>query len=95
MLDTAFPYDCSMGFPISEKKKKQGGMGNQRTYLCIAMVFALKERGHFKKSDIMDMFRCSQRTYDRALSDLRCYLMEHLPEQELKYDKKSELFSLV
>ena len=69
-------------------------MGNQRTYLCIAMVFALKEHGYFRKSDIMDMFHCSQRTYDRALSDLRCYLMEQLPEQELKYDKKSETFQL-
>lgn len=84
-----------MGYPDPAKNNGRHRMGNQRTYLCIAMVFALKERGYFRKSDIMDMFHCSQRTYDRALSDLRCYLMEHLPEQELKYDKKTESFRLV
>jgi len=83
-----------MGNPDPGQQRRTK-MGNQRTSLCIAILFALHEKGCFRKEDILLNHLVSQRTYDRAISDLRCYLAEYRPWLSLSFDRKTGWFTLI
>ena len=69
-------------------------MGNRRSYIHFSLVFRLLEKGAFTKNEVMTSGSVSQSTFDRAVSDLRCYLMEFRPWQELVYDRAEKRYFL-
>ncbi len=69
-------------------------MSNRRSYIHFSLVFRLLEKGAFTKHEVMANGSISQSTFDRAVSDLRCYLMEFRPWQELVYDRAQKRYFL-
>ena len=65
-----------------------------RTTVVLKMAFSLMEGKGFSEASIRDELNISRSTFFRSLSDLRCYLMEHRPYQELQYDDATKMYSL-
>ena len=64
-------------------------MGNRRTYLHFEICFQALTKKRFTKSGILSECEASERTYERALSDFRCYLAEIHPELEVVFDRRA------
>lgn len=66
--------------------------------LRIAGVLYLYERLLFGKSisanDAIEQLQVSPTTFKRMVSDLRCYLMEYHPEEELVYQRNGNEYRL-
>lgn len=69
-------------------------MKNQRAAVVLEMVFALQEKGHFTEAGIISELRISRSTFFRCLSDLRCYLQERRPFEEIVYDDTKGVYRL-
>ena len=67
-------------------------MKSARNYILLAMMFALEDKGMFVEKDIMYATGCSRSSFFRALSDLRCYLQEQRPWEELDYDNDRKAY---
>lgn len=65
-----------------------------RTTVVLKMAFSLMEGKNFSEASIRDELNISRSTFFRSLSDLRCFLMECRPFQEIKYDEKLKTYSL-
>ena len=65
-----------------------------RTTVVLKMAFSLIEENGFSEASIRDELNIPRSTFFRSLSDLRCFLMELRPYQELKYDEKKKTYTL-
>ena len=70
-------------------------MRNVRAAIVLHMFFALQEKGSFTEKETMEELDISRSTFFRALSDFRCYLMEHRSWESLEFDSEKNNYYLV
>lgn len=58
------------------------------------MMFSLQEKGSFTRASVINKLGISRSTFFRALSDLRCYLLERRPYLELTLDPEHDAYQL-
>ena len=69
-------------------------MKSKRPATSLHMLFRLLDGGSFTEAEIIDVLGLSRPSFFRALSDFRCYLQEHRPQEELVYDKTNKRYKL-
>ena len=70
-------------------------MKNVRAAIVLHMLFALQEKGSFTERETIDGLDISRSTFFRALSDFRCYLMEHRSWESLEFNSEKNNYYLV
>jgi len=59
------------------------------------MSFCLLTKGEFTEKEVVEEFGTSRASFFRALSEFRCYLLEHRPWLELVFDAQNRSYRLV
>ena len=62
-------------------------MKTKRTSAILLMAFLIEEKGGFTKQDIVSALEIADSSFFLALSDFRCFLVEHRPYYDLCFDK--------
>ena len=60
-----------------------------KTTAALHLLWLLCTEGYFKKEKALAFYEISQRTFSRAVSEIRSYLIEYNISKELIYDKKT------
>jgi hypothetical protein len=70
-------------------------MKTNRASLVLHMSFCLLAKGGFTEKEVIEEFGASRASFFRALSEFRCYLLEHRPWLELVFDAQTRSYRLV
>ncbi len=65
-----------------------------RAFIVCEMLFRLNEGKGFTEAEIMEKFSISRSSFYRSLSEIRCYLAEHRPWNELVVKKTTGRYQL-
>ena len=72
-----------------------GGVQNmKKSEIVLFMFYHLLQFNELTKSDVMEEFKITTLTFARYLSDIRCFLIEKVPELEVVYDKVTDKYLL-
>ena len=70
-------------------------MKNIRAAIVLHMLYEILDKGFFSEPSVMEALNISRSTFFRALSDYRCYLLEHRPWEEIEFNSVKQEYRLV
>jgi hypothetical protein len=69
-------------------------MRSTKCQTILLLYEVLVRRGYFRKEDVLGENQISDPTFKRYVSEIRCFLANFHPEEELVYDKKEDVYRL-
>lgn len=72
---------------VSSKKEN-------KTFLVLLLFRQLESGKKITKTDFVQDYHISSRSFDRYIAEIRCYLLEQEPYLELRFDKGTEAYAL-
>ena len=66
-----------------------------RIETALLMYHLLNTQGSFSREDIMSKLEISKSSFNRAISDFRCYLMDIEPDKELIYLQDTSVYRII
>ena len=70
-------------------------MKSVRIEIALLMYHLLSSKGSFSKEEVLGQMSISLSSFNRAVSDFRCYLLDMEPDKELIYISESGVYRLI